>query len=339
MDAILHIGTEKTGTTSFQRFCHLNRAELAAQGVLYPARLGGDNHRSVAMYGLSAATPDEAIVARGIRTEHEMDAFRRSVENTLDEQLKAAPADAVCLLSSEHLHSRLKTPDQIEHVHALLAPRFDRITVMVHLRPQVDVAVSLASTQSRVGGAVRRGFFDQMSPEGLYYNYDKLVAAWEDVFGVDAVRCIAFKSRPDFLGLICEELGIDRTSLAVPTRENEALDVRTMAMVNALVDSGSPQRIDFRVLDRLPVLERLRLSRDLARKLQAPFESHNRALIARRGDLSPGDLQPDWSRFPEEGNLHLLEDKVFFAESFAALVAHYNDQIDAGSNLGGNRNA
>lgn len=58
MKAILHIGTEKTGTTSFQSFMHRNRDAVLARGVLYPDRLGGDNHRLIATYGLSLSTAD-----------------------------------------------------------------------------------------------------------------------------------------------------------------------------------------------------------------------------------------------------------------------------------------
>lgn len=32
----IHIGTPKTGTTSIQNFCGLNREKLKEQGVLYP---------------------------------------------------------------------------------------------------------------------------------------------------------------------------------------------------------------------------------------------------------------------------------------------------------------
>jgi len=34
--AILHIGTEKTGTTSIQLYLYENRARLARQGYLFP---------------------------------------------------------------------------------------------------------------------------------------------------------------------------------------------------------------------------------------------------------------------------------------------------------------
>ena len=36
MRLVLHIGLEKTGTTSFQAFCAEHRPALAQSGVLYP---------------------------------------------------------------------------------------------------------------------------------------------------------------------------------------------------------------------------------------------------------------------------------------------------------------
>ena len=42
---ILHIGTEKTGTTSIQEFLGINRAALAEQGLHVPEFLGARTHR------------------------------------------------------------------------------------------------------------------------------------------------------------------------------------------------------------------------------------------------------------------------------------------------------
>ena len=39
---IIHIGTEKTGTSSIQHFLSMNRAALAEQGVLYTDFTGSD---------------------------------------------------------------------------------------------------------------------------------------------------------------------------------------------------------------------------------------------------------------------------------------------------------
>ncbi|SLN69128.1 hypothetical protein [Roseisalinus antarcticus] len=327
MRAVLHIGTEKTGTTSLQVFMHENRASLLQAGILYPEKLGGVNHRWIASYGLDPEAGDETFVALGLKDQDALDAFRADVEARLAEQVAAASDARICFLSSEHLHSRLRTADQVARVRDLLAGMFDEVEVHIHLRPQVDVAVSLASTSSRVGGRVGHDFFERIRARQIYYNYDLLVSTWEEVFGADNVLCLPFKTQPDFLGYIARRMDLDLTGLPLPARVNEALDVRVMAMVNALVESGTPQRIDFRVLDMLPVEQKLTLDLATARRLQARFEDSNRTLIARRHDLAPGQLQPQWSRYPEEGNLDLLDEPCVFASSLADLVRHYNGLI------------
>ncbi|WP_152613086.1 hypothetical protein [Tateyamaria sp. ANG-S1] len=327
MEAILHIGTEKTGTTSFQRYCYNNQAELMEQGIFYPAGLGGENHRFISMYGLEAENADEAMRAMNIQTASDQEKFRAKVEKTLDNQISGISSGSVALFSSEHLHSRLKDVASIGRVKSLLDQFFEKVTVVVHLRPQIDVAISLASTQARVGGSVRESFFNQMKVDNPYYNYNMLVGMWEEVFGASNIRCISFNSSPDFLSWFTKSFDLRLPKVSTDYRINEALDVQTIAMINALVDSGTGQNIDFRVLDRLPVKEKLTLSQASARRLQNAFVISNRALIDRRDDMKVGDLQPAWHKFPEKGNLEKLSERVFFAEGFAALVGYYNDII------------
>ena len=42
---ILHIGSQKTGTTSIQKFLEINRHYLYEQDIYIPDNLGGMNHR------------------------------------------------------------------------------------------------------------------------------------------------------------------------------------------------------------------------------------------------------------------------------------------------------
>lgn len=330
MRAIVHIGTEKTGTTSFQDFCFENKVLLLEQGVLYPTELGGKNHRHLSTYALSLGDTDDALARLGFTTQQEFQAFRTSVQSKLSHQVQNAPDHvSVCIVSTEHLHSRLKTTNQIEQVSELLSPLFDEIEIHIHLRPQVDVAVSLASTQTRVGGTVRRAFFDRPKPTQIYYNYNLLTLGWEKVFGAENVKLLSFKKTPDFLKYIAEHLGIALDKMPVPDRVNEAIDVRVMAMVNALIDSGKPQRIDHRVIDRLPVLERLQLDIDTAKSIQNQFSISNQELVGRRPDLEPGDLTPKWNKYQLPSNLDVLEQPCSFSSAFSDLVTYYNDLLDA----------
>ena len=326
MHLILHIGTEKTGTTSFQHFCHDNHAALLARGLLYPRDLGFRNHRFLSFIGMTLESADEAVRGMKLDTEEKLAAFIEEITARLDRQLAAASGARVCVLSSEHLHSRLRRPEQLARLRDLLEPRFDSIEICIHLRPQIDVALSLASTQTRVGGAVRAGFFEQIRPETIYYNYNLLVAMWEEAFGPEAIRCIPFRQEPDFLSWLAAHLEFPLTGLARPARENEALDVQVMALVNALAESGRPERIDFRILDQLPVRQKLTLDRAMAERLQGRMTASNQTLVARRPDLEPGQLQPDWARYPETGTFGLLEKPCAFSESLADLVGFYARQ-------------
>ena len=55
---ILHIGTEKTGTTSIQEFLAINRAALAEQGLHVPEFLGARSHRWAAYMAENADRVD-----------------------------------------------------------------------------------------------------------------------------------------------------------------------------------------------------------------------------------------------------------------------------------------
>lgn len=320
MHLILHIGTEKTGTTSFQNFCHNNREALLARGILYPSDLGFRNHRFISFAGLSMETADDGVKSLNLDTPEKLVAFQADIATRLDRQLAANATARACILSSEHLHSRLRNLEQVARIRDLLAPRFDTVEICIHLRPQIDVALSLASTQTRVGGAVRRGFFEQVRPENIYYNYNRLVAMWEEVFGGNAVYCIPFRQSPDFLSWVLHHLDIPQEGLSRPEHENEALDVQVMALVNALAESGRAERIDHRVLDQLPVRQKLTLDRAMAKRLQAGVRASNQVLVARRSDLEPGQLEPNWARFPEAGTFQLLEAPCAFGEALADII-------------------
>jgi len=330
MRCILHIGTEKTGTTTFQRHFAVNRAKLAEQGVLYPISLGLETHRRLCIVALSMKNADDAFRGFSIENQQHLDQFKASVAKDFADEIAANTDKRVCIISSEHLHSRLKTRAQVERVYAFLRTHFDDIKVVVHLRPQVEVLVSLASTQIRVGGAVRRGFFEKAKPDNLYFNYNRIIHIWSDVFGEDSVVCVPFKRSPDFTSFITQQIGINRETLSPLERINEALDIKVMALANTLADSGTAQsKIHHKVLDQLPVREKLKLGRGFAQEIQNRFSAVNQTLVQRRSDLKPGDLLPQWSTYSETGNLDQLEERCFFSEAISDLITYYNGQIQA----------
>src|SRR5687767_14590910 len=55
MQTILHIGQQKTASTSIQMYCAANRRQLAGQGILYPSALG--NRKTSYLKHLAAGGP------------------------------------------------------------------------------------------------------------------------------------------------------------------------------------------------------------------------------------------------------------------------------------------
>lgn len=148
---ILHIGTEKTGTSSVQRFLLLNRPWLAAQGFHTPRCLAdaAGNHSWLPLLAYDDERIDDltrrwlpAGGDRRARIAAQAEALRREVE---------AQPEGTWIFSSEHLQSRLTTDREIARLRQRLEPLFDSITLVLYLRAPLATAVSLWSTGVQCG--------------------------------------------------------------------------------------------------------------------------------------------------------------------------------------------
>lgn len=306
----LHIGTPKTGTTSLQQWSAAHRDDLARHGVLYPTSPGTINHRKLFM---TALPPDQPITPfgperDGARTR--LPPSRSKFVAELAEELQAA-TDAgmgTCLMSNEHLWSRLAQPrygDAIATLHDMLTPLFDDIGVAVHLRPQIDLIRSNASQRARSHLMVTRDHLTRSSvgPGNTFFDYNATVGRWEDVFGRDVVTTIPFKRQPDTLAATLESLGLDPREWPMPQRQNTALGWLHMAVTNAvlLADVPMPDLAD------LPETSPLQIGEEIAREVQSRFAESNRQLVGRRHELQHDDLEPRWSKYDGPPNIDRIE--------------------------------
>jgi hypothetical protein len=181
--AILHIGTEKTGTTTLQHFLSTNRKELAARGFLYPRFCGAVNHTGLAVFALDPARRDPIEEPFGVRSEADVAPFRAR----LREAARLELADgATAIFSNEHCHSRLTHVGEVACLKALLDEFFDDVQICVYLRRQDQLAVSSYSTHLKAGG-VSRNILPRTSAEDPYFNYDKSLSLWESAFGAAGI--------------------------------------------------------------------------------------------------------------------------------------------------------
>jgi len=337
MKLILHIGTEKTGTTTTQRWAARNRDALLRQGVLYSQVLGTIGHVKLYLWCLAPGRRDEGFARINISSEADKREFRARLQREFAAEVTEA-RNSGChtfLISNELCHSRLITLADVCRAREFLAPHFDHIEILCSLRPQIDLAVSFASNVAKGGDRVTKAHFEKIRPESSYYNYKTLVERWSSAFGAETVRLIPFRRTPDFTEIVAAQAGIDTADLQPPIRSNEALDVRVMAMTNAIKArplSGGRSVEPFAhiprdVLHLLQCEQRLQPGMDLARSVQVRFDGSNRDLTNGRTDVQKADLEPDWSRYEGVGNLELLEQPCVFSRELATLVQLFNQNI------------
>lgn len=180
----LHIGGERTGTTSLQYFLSWNRDALLKQGILYSAAPGRVNHVLLAMYGSPEENTEDLKTQIGIGTQSALNAMLF----TLPDALEAEVAESGCrevLLSNEHCSSRLLSETSVKRIRELVARLSSEVRVVMYLRRQDELLLSAYSTAVSSGRTVPLHI-----PSGRalqYYDFAEILDRWAKVFGEENI--------------------------------------------------------------------------------------------------------------------------------------------------------
>jgi hypothetical protein len=229
--AIIHIGGEKTGTSTIQTFCAKNRLALAAQGILYPTSPGASNHLKLTAYALEDDAVDDTRQSLALSTREQIDEFRKQLRADLSREIAKADDASTLILSNEHLQSRLLKGSEVRRLANLVRNYTDDITILLYIRRQDRVAVSHYSTRLKSDSFTDDIVFptppgNDLLPE--YYDYAAVLTRYEKVFGqenivvrlFDANRFVDGDLLQDFRHA-CDIPG--SAALAAVGRENESL--------------------------------------------------------------------------------------------------------------------
>jgi hypothetical protein len=304
MDTILHIGTEKTGTTTIQAFLAANRRALLARGLAFTSSMGAENDRDLATYAIrDEEFNEDALIALDIRDREAKRQLRTSIEQRLAAELAALRdiADRV-IFSSEHLQSRLKSPAEIATLHQLLRRQGLNVTrVIVYLRDPAQIIWSMYSTALRNGSTAP----PPVAPTNAHWrniaDHRKTLSIWGQEFGRDALLPRIFEPSSFVGGTLLADfahsIDLDLAGLTIPAARNRALTVAGQALMRGLNERLGGKATDpsitraklVRIVSELfsgtppPVLE------DLRRSCEIEFAESN-----------------EWVRsqwFPERGSL------------------------------------
>ena len=124
MKCILHIGTEKTGTTLLQNWLYDNKEKLSQVGIYLSDSIGTNNNRLIPAY--FGETLDDLLTDNGIANNKEKKKyFSGFLDNLNGEISNAKIKHHTFIITSEHLHSRLTRVEEIQNLYDFLSNAFD----------------------------------------------------------------------------------------------------------------------------------------------------------------------------------------------------------------------
>jgi len=315
---VIHIGTEKTGSTSIQKLLSMNRRVLSRRGFVYPTVTGRDGG---SQWGFVAAVHDEPwamediALAHGLSGPRDAMAFRERFVADLAKDLSRQRTARDLVISCEHFHSRLVNEEALARLKALLDPWVSRFVVLVYLRRQDRAAASLFSTALKSGRNQPTEFKHLTSPGARRnFEYDHLCERWSNVFGKQNlnVRLFApsFWSQGDLLVDFAEAIGLSLNGLRLPLVENRSLNSQGFEFLRHLnevwpriPDEASPPARN----DLVQTVARICASHEqypFARKEAQGFyssfaDSNERVRKAFFGDRQPPLFDIDFTEYPE----------------------------------------
>jgi hypothetical protein len=149
---ILHIGGEKTGSTTLQATLAANRRTLAEAGVLYSRVAGAENHVRLVLHATEGVGTRDLRPMAGLEDGAAFDDFLDSFADRLAEEAEASGATTL-VYSNEHLSSRIRDAEGVRRLWSVLGPLADEIKLVYYARPQAELVVSSWSTMLKSGEA------------------------------------------------------------------------------------------------------------------------------------------------------------------------------------------
>lgn len=244
MRAILHIGSNKTGTTALQKTFATNVEELRRQGILYPVAGRGDTIRQ---FGIRAAfTPLETELsgyARRVANNEGRKNYSKAFIKEFDKELSQFSGDSV-ILSDEALFI-YASPGLFGAISKFLQERFTEVQVVCYLRRPDEYLKSEYSQHIKVGGrqtVLER--IEQMTSAALYE--DKLHYVRDFLDGSPVIRWYdnSQLKNGSIIDDFSDACGIDFPDLVTPGIKNRSLSadgIKTLRAINKHFGNRRPE--------------------------------------------------------------------------------------------------
>lgn len=346
---LLHIGTEKTGTTSVQHYLASNRRELRKQGVIYPVGVKSSHSSLWEFAALAQDEPWKQDTGRafGITDATSQDRFADDLRQSLENEFSNHGAASTLVISSEHFQSRLHREESIAKLKAFLDPWVESYEVVIFFRRQDRFALSLLSTLLKSAvqlPEVPATELLRITPR--YYEYNMIFQRWMNIFGLEAMNAQIYKENHipgnDIVAEFCRAASIPQLDVK-PTQLNVSLNKKGFHFLRALNEIAptipgslsNQNRVDLvRAVSANFAGKYYPISRDEAQEFYNEYQLTNKNLQSiafpdHKGDLFDDDfseypvaaeaLEPDYREMVEVA-LHVWSNRAAAKSNMAGIV-------------------
>jgi len=295
---ILHLGSEKTGTSSIQKYFGARRDALLQKGFWYPdsfANPAAHVHLKLSRAAINGSLGDDAP---------EVIEFRKEYDTAM------AAGVTATVFSSEFFHSEMREPATLERLRAFLDKFFDRFQLVYYARRQDQMLASMHSTAVKGGWTTDKHALSVYESKGHYY-FDHLAVCdqWSAHFGRENLECRIYErdklTGGDIVNDFAHVIGLERGAEQIYVSANESLSFETMSALLYLNASAEKDNRELRRKlvargrkrngSRIPMI-----TKSEAREFYAKFRDSNEKFFARYVDknLATG-FSEDFSNFPD----------------------------------------
>jgi len=197
MRICLHIGTEKTGSTSIQnflsRFSAYYRERQIAPGFLIEPQFGKNSVPLVI-----ASDPDPGLSLK-VHRKSSFRSYRKKLKNLMSDSLNIAEKRGFTkvIFSAEQMSSRLVLPEHIHNLKTLFEPQH-QLEIACYLRRQDQMLLGAQAEGIKFGNPDLEvsipNLDEEMVKYGIsYYDHSLMLDRWEKVFGIENMVVAAFQ--------------------------------------------------------------------------------------------------------------------------------------------------
>ncbi|MEM9360876.1 MAG: hypothetical protein AAGB04_32295, partial [Pseudomonadota bacterium] len=215
MRVILHIGTEKTGTTSIQSFLHDQRIQLFEKGIVVATMVDpAFEKNNFALVLASTQDPGNDLLRYRKGSFKE---YREKLVSAIRAKCNELSQDQTLVFSSEHLSSRLTTESEILNLRSIFDPDHD-FKIVAYVRRQDEMLLGMHAEGIKNGKSnIDISDFivsDDRKRYGLiYFDHFMMLSMWARVFGRDSIQIAPFESEALSSGDVVEDFATRYLSL------------------------------------------------------------------------------------------------------------------------------